>query len=60
MHLFHEYSSSQPHMMCLLSKCMSDLRLICCTKYVLGFKESSRMGAQFLRQYDCKERISKF
>ncbi|KAH3715078.1 hypothetical protein DPMN_057782 [Dreissena polymorpha] len=46
MHLFHEYSLSQPHMMC------RDLRLICCKKYVLGFKEGSRMEAQFIRQYD--------
>jgi len=44
----------------ILSNCLSDLRLICCTKYVLGFKEGSRMGAQFIRQYDCKGRISRF
>ncbi|KAH3871280.1 hypothetical protein DPMN_034476 [Dreissena polymorpha] len=54
MHLFHEYNLSQPHMMC------RDLRLICCTKYVLGFKEGSRMEAQFVRQYGYKGSISRF
>ncbi|KAH3779963.1 hypothetical protein DPMN_157772 [Dreissena polymorpha] len=42
----------------MLSNCLSDLRLIFCTKYVLGFKEGSRMGAHIKRQYDCKGRIS--
>ncbi|KAH3805206.1 hypothetical protein DPMN_133503 [Dreissena polymorpha] len=37
----------------ILSNRLSDLKLICCTQYVLGFKEGSRMGAQFKRQYDC-------
>ncbi|KAH3776050.1 hypothetical protein DPMN_177463 [Dreissena polymorpha] len=46
MHLFHEYSLSQPHIMCRY------LRLICCTIYVLGFKEGSRMESQFIRQND--------
>ncbi|KAH3868706.1 hypothetical protein DPMN_031858 [Dreissena polymorpha] len=44
----------------ILSNFLSDLRLICCTKSVLGFKEGNMIGAQFIRQYDCKGRISIF
>jgi len=43
----------------ILSNCLSDLRLIRCTKYVLGFKKGSGIGAQFIRQYDCKGRHSR-
>ncbi|KAH3773216.1 hypothetical protein DPMN_174573 [Dreissena polymorpha] len=35
----------------------SNLRLVCCTKYLLGFKEGRRIAAQFRRQYVFKGKI---
>ncbi|KAH3833910.1 hypothetical protein DPMN_107226 [Dreissena polymorpha] len=39
--LIQEYSSSQPHLIRLK---LDGLRLVCSTKYFLGFKEGRRMG----------------
>ncbi|KAH3706581.1 hypothetical protein DPMN_065969 [Dreissena polymorpha] len=42
----------------MISNCLNDLRLVCFNQYVIGFKEGMRMGAQFIRQYVSKGKVT--
>ncbi|KAH3716842.1 hypothetical protein DPMN_059573 [Dreissena polymorpha] len=55
--LFQAYSSSQHHLMRLHHNLLFPERSDAC---LLGFKEDRWIGAQFIRQYVFKEKISRF